>query len=352
MLPWLARRYAAAVEVPSPTSKGEGVEFSQSDRATLVELIRNKPMARFSSHLLYDNKGSDLYEKITSTPEYYIARAEHEVIDQHLQNFADFSTEERHVLIELGSGVGEKTHEMLPVLKKASPKGFLYAPLDFDQWALDQNRERLAKLHPDIECQTVRGLFEEALPTAMQLTGRKTILFQGSTFGNFKSNAEATAFLKMVGDLMSPGDRFVIGVDTAPIPGKKSADFVHDGYRKNTNGWRDEFMLNALDHGNRRCGLDFDRSQWKRLTEWDNEELCVFHYYEATAECEVHTVPEGQLVRSFKQGERILVQTHYKFTPAGLTEMGGRAGVDLSRVYMSASEHFMWAEFTVSDKHR
>jgi len=329
---------------PQVAKRQKTQTYSNDDRARVLDLLKQD---RFDSFMLYDAKGSDLYEKITATPEYYLGRAEKDVIDRFLPTLVEWGVT-RHILVELGSGVGEKTHKMLPTMAKHAPNGnFLYAPIDVDRWALEENRSRLKKLHPEIKCEIVQGLFEDGIARALQMEGQKTILFQGSTLGNFKTEKETVDFIKMVMGHMGSGDRFIIGVDTPPIPGKKGTDYVHDAYRQSTGGYREEFMMNILDHVNRRAGLDFHRENFKRVTTWDDKKLCVFHNLEALREHKVHSVPDGKVVASFKKGQTILMQTHHKFGPAQMDKLAKAAGMRVSNNYMCDNQHFLWAELRV-----
>jgi L-histidine Nalpha-methyltransferase len=55
----------------------------------------------------YDERGSRLFEEITTLPEYYLARREREILTEHSAEIAELSGASE--LVELGSGTSRKT---------------------------------------------------------------------------------------------------------------------------------------------------------------------------------------------------------------------------------------------------
>ena len=60
----------------------------------------------------YDTVGSELFEKITQTPEYYVTRTERGLLTHYAQEIAGYCGE-HCVLIEPGSGSSEKIRLLL-----------------------------------------------------------------------------------------------------------------------------------------------------------------------------------------------------------------------------------------------
>jgi uncharacterized SAM-dependent methyltransferase len=57
---------------------------------------------------LYDLRGSELFEKITTLPEYYLARAEREILTGAVREIGTLAGKER-VVVEFGSGSSANT---------------------------------------------------------------------------------------------------------------------------------------------------------------------------------------------------------------------------------------------------
>src|SRR5437763_13877555 len=85
-------------------------EFSQDIRRGLT----SDPKHLFPKYL-YDELGSRLFEAICQVDEYYLTRAEDEILTNHADEIVA-STPNCKTLIELGSGSAEKTRKIIDAL--------------------------------------------------------------------------------------------------------------------------------------------------------------------------------------------------------------------------------------------
>ena len=70
----------------------------------------------------YDNTGSELFEKICTTPEYYVTRTEASILKAHSDEISGFN-HGKNLIIELGSGSSIKTRYILnSLIKQGSPE--------------------------------------------------------------------------------------------------------------------------------------------------------------------------------------------------------------------------------------
>ncbi|HUF66704.1 MAG TPA: L-histidine N(alpha)-methyltransferase, partial [Gemmatimonadaceae bacterium] len=65
--------------------------------------------------LFYDTAGAELFERITTLPEYYLTRAELEILQKRAGEMAEL-TGPGAVLVEYGSGAGVKVRLLLDAL--------------------------------------------------------------------------------------------------------------------------------------------------------------------------------------------------------------------------------------------
>src|ERR1700692_3623151 len=91
-----------------------------------------KPQKELHSKYLYDELGSSLFEAITHLPEYCLTRADERLLRRHADDIAGLLPS-RVAVIELGSGVGQKTRHLLQAIGRASPR---YYPIDVSADAL------------------------------------------------------------------------------------------------------------------------------------------------------------------------------------------------------------------------
>lgn len=90
----------------------------------------------------YDERGSELFDAICRTDEYYLTRTEQQLLQQHAADIADLIGE-RCLLIEPGSGNSEKVRLLLDELKPAA-----YLPMDISRDFLYQSAGQVAREYP------------------------------------------------------------------------------------------------------------------------------------------------------------------------------------------------------------
>ena len=97
----------------------------------------------------YDERGSELFEKITLLPEYYPTRAERAILRASAGEIA--AATGAATLVELGSGSSEKTHLLLDALRDAGTLRS-YVPLDVSESALISAANRVRAEKPLFDC--------------------------------------------------------------------------------------------------------------------------------------------------------------------------------------------------------
>ena len=66
------------------------------------------------SKYFYDDRGSELFDRITRLPEYYPTAREREILEREAATIADRSGAD--TLVELGSGTSDKTRTLLDAM--------------------------------------------------------------------------------------------------------------------------------------------------------------------------------------------------------------------------------------------
>src|SRR5215469_10696715 len=95
-----------------------------------VTLGLTAPQKWLPPKYFYDERGSQLYEQICALPEYYLYRAEMEI----LRNYGrEIHAEIGNLaLVEFGSGNARKTRHLLAAYEKAG-QAFCYCPVDISR---------------------------------------------------------------------------------------------------------------------------------------------------------------------------------------------------------------------------
>ena len=166
---------------------------------------------RLSCRFFYDEIGSKLFEAICDVPEYYLTRAESEILVRHAEEIAAQGPETVTV-VELGSGSGIKTQVLIEAL--LSKQGsLLYMPVDISSSALEESARVLLDRFSNLEIMGVSGEYQSGLRAVEEkINGPKLVLWLGSSVGNF-TRVDAVQFLRNLRASMGSGDQLLMGVD-------------------------------------------------------------------------------------------------------------------------------------------
>jgi L-histidine N-alpha-methyltransferase len=278
----------------------------------------------------YDAAGSRLFEQITRLPEYYLTRAEEALLDALAPALMrDLAP---HDLVELGSGFSLKTQRLLAA-RGGTP--LRYTPVDVDETTLAASAERLLTEDPALRVHAVIGDFERHLVHVPAPSGRRLVLFLGSTIGNLDAPARQ-ALLGQVRSLLRRGDRLVLGVDLVKDPAVLEAAY------NDAAGVTAEFNRNILRVVNRGLGADF-RPEAFRHHAW---------YNAAESRIEMHLIPDTpqtvhvhslDLTVRLEPSESIWTESSYKFTRASTRAMLEGAGLRLDAWHTDAPGRFALA---------
>lgn len=251
----------------------------------------------------YDDRGCELYEAITRTPEYYPFRAERELLARWSGDIATAAG--ASVLVELGSGTSEKTRLLLDAMA-AAPTGLTgFVPFDVAEATLRDAAGAVAA-EMGIGVHAVVGDFHEHLDGIPALDAPRLVAFLGSTIGNFEPDQRAR-FLGEVAALLTPTDRFLLATDLV-----KPVDRLVAAY-DDAAGVTAAFDLNLLAVLNRELGADFDADRFRHRAVWDAEHSRI-EMRLAAIEAMTVKVPEIDLVAEFAAGEEMRTEISTKFT--------------------------------------
>lgn len=177
-----------------------------------------------------------------------------------------------------------------------------------------------------MKCCGLHGTYDHALEWLKSSSVKdkpKTILWLGSSLGNFKRH-EAAPFLAEFGHAIKPGDTMLIGIDSCKDP-----DRVYHAYNDKANVTH-EFILNGLKHANRLMGREtFKLEEWEVVGEYD-EEAGRHHAFVAPL--------KDVVIEDVKipKGERIRIEESYKYSREEILELWENAGLVENTVWSNA----------------
>jgi dimethylhistidine N-methyltransferase len=311
------------VRVETPTS-----DFAADVRHGLTAAPKSLPPRWF-----YDDLGSSLFDAICFLPEYYVTRAETEVLLSFRHEIAaSFGPHVR--LVELGSGMARKTRILLDVLAPFQ-RELEYAPVDIDAAVLERSGRDLLSEYPNLRIQALASDFSRPSLPLSRLTyssARTIVLFLGSTIGNLDPDA-AVAMLRDLRSALHPGDALLLGADL-----RKERAILEAAY-DDALGVTAAFNLNVLQRINRELGGHFDLATFAHRAFYD-ESLGRIEMHLASRRAQRVRIDALDLEIEFADGETIHTENSYKYDEATLSALALQSGFTLGRTWTDPHRKF------------
>lgn len=301
-----------------------------SDFAADVRAGLTAARKRLSCRYFYDAAGSALFEEICALPEYYLTRAEQEILDAHGPAIIAAGAADA-TLVELGSGSAKKTRTLIQAaLGRGAP--LRYVPIDISRSILVDSSRALLEDHPSLEITAIAAEYRAGLRWLRRRREPKLLLWLGSNVGNF-NRADAARFLRGVRATMSPSDRLVLGVDL-----RKSRAALEAAY-DDSAGVTARFNLNLLARINRELGGRFALRSFAHRARWNDRLGRVEIRLESRRAQTVRIDALGLDVR-FAAGERIYTESSYKYSFVELERLARAASFVIEARWLDRARRF------------
>jgi L-histidine Nalpha-methyltransferase len=314
----------------SETTIAIEVHLDADAAATMRRDVRRGLLAtpkELSPKYFYDERGSQLFERITELEEYYPTRAEREILAGSSREIVA-AAGCPETLVELGSGSAAKTRHLLSAMEAV---GCLrtYVPVDISEEITHATAACLVDEYPGLAVQGLVCDFERDLERIPSDLGPRLIAFLGGTVGNLYPD-QRRDFLARLAILMEPGDSLLLGTDLV-----KEADRLELAY-DDPAGVTAEFNKNVLTVLNRELGADFDPDLFAHVARYDAEEARMDIRLRSLA---AQTVSLGvlELEVEFGAGEEMRTEISAKFTRERLEAVYAGAGLELRGWFTDAA---------------
>ncbi len=288
---------------------------------------------RLPSKYFYDDEGSRLFQKIMALPEYYLTRAEIEILNRYREDIAQCVANQPFTLIELGAGDGTKTSILIESILKVQPH-CRYVPIDISTHAIELLTQSLAKQFPTLPVQGIADEYARALGHLHTLTPqRKVVLFLGSNIGNF-TKQQARTFLKTVRRKLQPGDWLLIGFDL-----KKDIPTLIRAY-SDAAGVTREFNFNLLRRLNRELQATFDLSTFEHYATY-NPILGAMESYLVSKKAQTVCIKAAGRTITFDAFEPIHTEYSFKYSEREIENFATTAGFESVKNFYDQKRQFV-----------
>jgi L-histidine Nalpha-methyltransferase len=317
----VARSALPRTALPVEPGHPEATAFAADAVAGLTAMPKRLPPKYF-----YDVAGSELFERITTLPEYYPTRCELGILRDHAVDIAALIPQGA-ALIEFGSGASVKTRIVLGAAKGLAA----YVPVDISADFLERQAVELRKEYPGVAMLPVAADFSTPFELPIAIKGMPRVgFFPGSTIGNFEPH-EACTFMRQAGETLGPGALFIVGVDLV-----KDLRVLQKAYNDKQRVTA-KFNLNLLTRINRELGANFDISAFEHHAFYNREKSRIEMHLASMKRQKVRLC--GETI-DFRAGETIHTENSYKYSVESFGAMARGSGWRPIEVWTDADKCF------------
>ena len=290
-----------------------------------------------SPWLFYDAAGSRLFEAITELPEYYVTRAEREILAAHADEIVATAGQGQLTIYELGAGTGTKTGLLLEAAVRRQGS-IAYRALDVSKSALDEAKQRLECAISGVTVEPIVADYTDGLgQVADQLNHRqpgerRMFLYIGSNIGNFET-PHALQILRDVRRQLLPGDSLLLGTDL--VKDRHTLLCAYD----DAAGVTAAFNKNVLTRINRELGSNFNLQLFRHRARW-NEEMSRIEMHLESLITQIVFIPALDMQVKLGRAETIHTENSYKFTDQQVAGLLRRAGFAIGKQWKDSKGWF------------
>ena len=293
---------------------------------SIIDGLR-RPRKTLSPKYFYDETGSQLFDRITQLPEYYLTDVELDIMERHIDEMTALIGKSAS-LIEFGAGSGMKTRLLLEHMDEPA----VYVPVDISEEHLLESQSRIQRDFPDIEVLPVAADFLRPfdLPEPSTMPLRNVVYFPGSTIGNFERD-QAIELLEVMYQEAGSDGALLIGADL-----RKDPHVIRAAYN-DSEGVTARFNLNMLEHLNREFGTNFDVGAFEHRATYDRKEGRVVMELLSLRD---QVVRIGDAHIPIAQNEAIMTEYSHKYELAEFADMVTAAGFTTEKVWTDPKDWF------------
>lgn len=305
---------------PAEAAARERAEFLRDALAGLSGAVKTLP-----GKYLWDEIGSDLFDRICAHPDYYPTKREMALLPRVAAEVAALVGPGVSV-VEFGSGASRKIRTLLDALEAPAA----YLALDISGAYLEAAIARLAPDYPDVPMIPVCADYAKPIRLPPGAAAPPILgFFPGTSIGNFTPE-QAGGFLARARETLGPS-HFLVGADPTRAPARLRRAYGEAG------GLMAGLHLNLIERMNRELGSDFDRSNFHHEARLADDPFRV----------EAHLVANrpgayqlGDRTIRFAAGESIRTDTSHKYAPDAFRALASAQGWEPARLWADEDSGF------------
>ena len=278
---------------------------------------------------LYDHNGSELFEKICQTAEYYPTRTEDSLLKHCAKEIIERTKPDN--IFELGSGSSTKTQRLLDACSQTDHLP-TYTAFDISESSLIRGAKHLSQKYSWLRTNLLLGDYEAGFENVPTGNGSRLILFLGSTIGNFEHN-QAVEFVKDLRNSMFDTDHILLGFDRVKDP-----DILNAAYNDG-QGITAQFNLNVLNVLNKQLGANFETNNFRHSAQYVPSKSQVEMYLVSSCAQRIQLKILNESI-DIVAGEQIRTEISRKFTKSSMDQLLVEANLSPVKMFTSPDDYF------------
>jgi L-histidine Nalpha-methyltransferase len=301
--------------------------------ADVAATLGGSPKRPVPPKYLYDDLGSALFDAITRLPDYYLTRAETEILRVRGREIvAEFGGPLE--LLELGSGSAVKTRLVIDEALRTQTL-LRFNAIEISREALQGSSIALVDAYPRLLVRGYVGDYFDVLDSdTLRFDPRHKVLAlcMGSNLGNYHPE-DVQRLLTLLSRTLRPGDGLLLGTDL-----KKDAARLERAYA-DPGGVMDAFGKNLLTRMNRELGANFDPRDFDLVARYDEERGSVDSFLRSRRSHDVQ-IPQGEMTLHFDEGELVHTEWSFKFSVDDVVQLASRNAFTVRKTWYDDSRSF------------
>ena len=307
------------------------MKIKQFEDAVLKGLSLDKK--KLPSWLIFDSKGSEIFDQITHLENYHPSKCEMEIFNTYKSKLSKIFSNTPSHLVELGSGDGKKTAVLIKQLLEDGVK-VQYTPIDISEGAINNLTATLNKKFCNLSLNItgwVGDYFDGLASITNNEKARKMVLFLGVTLNNMDI-PNAKSFLNNLHQSLRQDDLLLIGFDLM-----KNPKLLNQSYNDKLF---EEFNLHLLDRINECLGGNFNKELFVQHSHYNPDSKTVECFLYSTCD---QTVYIKALNKTFKFMEWEAMQTEQslKYSIPDIEELAFESGFKIKENFYDSKKYFV-----------
>ena len=307
------------------------MKIKQFEDAVLKGLSLDKK--KLPSWLIFDSKGSEIFDQITHLENYHPSKCEMEIFNTYKSKLSKIFSNTPSHLVELGSGDGKKTTVLIKQLLEDGVK-VQYTPIDISEGAINNLTATLNKKFSNLSLNItgwVGDYFDGLASITNNEKARKMVLFLGVTLNNMDI-PDAKSFLNNLHQSLRQDDLLLIGFDLM-----KNPKLLNQSYNDKLF---EEFNLYLLDRINECLGGNFNKELFVQLSHYNADSKTVECFLYSTCDQTVHIKALNKTFK-FVEWEAIQTEQSLKYSIKDIESLASECGFKIKESFYDSKKYFV-----------